>query len=172
MISVSKDFYTPGQIQVGLTRIDHTYRSGMGQIGAIQLTIKDDIIKKSANTHLNMFIDNVRLITDQEVEISTVPVYTYVLIVDTTTITSTGQIENAESLMLYPNPASSTVHLASSESTLQQVEVFNVAGQRLMHRRMQSNQYTISVANWSEGVYLLRVQTDKGLHQKRMIVRR
>lgn len=172
MISVSKDFYTPGQIQVGLTRIDHTYRSGMGQIGAIQLTIKDDIIKKSANTHLNMFIDNVRLITDQEVEISTVPVYTYVLIVDTTTITSTGQIENAENLMLYPNPASSTVHLVSPESTLQQVEVFNVAGQRLMHRKMHSNQHTISVANWSEGVYLLRVQTDKGLHQKRMIVRR
>lgn len=172
MISVSKDFYTPGQIQVGLTRIDHTYRSGMGQIGAIQMTIKDDIIKKSVNTHLNMFIDNVRLISDQEVEISTVPVYTYVLIVDTTTITSTEQIEKGENLLLYPNPASSTVHLESTESKLQQVEIFNVAGQRLMHKTMQSNQHTISVADLSEGVYLLRIQTDKGLHQKRMLVRR
>jgi hypothetical protein len=172
MISVSKDFYTPGQIQVGLTRIDHTYRSGMGQIGAIQMTIKDDIIKKSANTHLNMFIDNVRLISDQEVEISTVPVYTYVLIVDTTVTTSLGEIETGEKLLVYPNPASSTVHLESTESILQQVEVFNVAGQRLMHKTMQSNQHTIPVADLSEGIYLLRVQTDKGLHQKRMIVRR
>lgn len=172
MISVSKDFYTPGQIQVGLTRIDHTYRSGMGQIGAIQMTIKDDIIKKSANMHLNMFIDNVRLISDQEVEISTVPVYTYILIVDTTTITSTGQIETTENLIVYPNPAKSTIHLQSEQGELQQVEVFNMAGQRLMLKNMQSKQGTIPVANLSEGVYVLRIQTDKGLHQKRVVIKR
>lgn len=172
MIAVSKDFYTPGQIQVGLTRIDHTYRSGMGQIGAIQMTIKDDIIKKSANTHLNMFIDNVRLISDQEVEISTVPVYTYVLIVDTTTITSTGAVENLNNLLVYPNPASSTIYLESEQSILQQMEVFNVAGQQIFSKNLNSNQHTLSVANLSEGIYLLRVQTDKGLHQKRMVVRR
>jgi hypothetical protein len=40
MIGIYKDFYTSGEIEVALTRIDHLSATGGGAIGEIVLTIK------------------------------------------------------------------------------------------------------------------------------------
>jgi subtilisin-like proprotein convertase family protein len=172
MISISKDFYTQGQIHVGLTRIDQTPINGLGQIGLIQMTIKDDIIKKSNNVHLNMHIDNVRFITDQENEIPTVPVYTYVLILDTTTITNNPIIEDAANLTIYPNPASSIVHLQSDNSIINQFNVFNASGQEVYSKLANDNRTQFPVSDLPSGIYVIRVQTNKGLYNKRFVIRR
>lgn len=170
MISVSKNFHNQGEIQVGLTRINHIPRNGFGQIGLVQMTIKDDIIKKSANIHLNMHIDNVRLITDQEVEIPTTIVYTYVLILDTL-MTGQTNIQDAATLSIFPNPASSVVHLQSDNSKIQQLQVLNMAGQLVLNQNVEDSRTTFSVADFVSGVYILQVQTDKGIFNKKIVVR-
>lgn len=169
MIAVSKDNPTVGQVDVGLTRTDQMTRSGFGQIGVIQMTIKDDIIQKSRLVRLNTHIDGARLIDNNEIEIGTTPVYTYVLI---STPTSVDNIGEAAHLDIFPNPAQSLVQIQSSEE-IEYIEVINAAGQTVLNQPLNGVLGTqMDVSKLTVGVYVLRVQTTNGLQNRRIVVQR
>jgi hypothetical protein len=169
MIAVSRDNPTIGQIDVGLTRTNQMTRSGMGQIGVIQMTIKDDIIQKSRLVRLNTHIDGARVIDNNEIEIGTTPVYTYVLI---TTPTGIDAVSDAAHLDIFPNPAQSLVQIQSSEA-MQSIEVINAAGQVVLNQPLNEVLGTqVDVSKLTVGVYVLRVQTTNGLQNRRIVVQR
>jgi len=72
---------------------------------------------------------------------------------------------------IYPNPASDEALLLSGDLQVEQIEAINALGQTL-HSIHPSGERTtrLDVSEWNEGVYTLRIRTDKGVAEKRLVV--
>ena len=72
----------------------------------------------------------------------------------------------AETVKVYPNPASNTISVRTSEGVLvDSVSIYSVQGQLLGTYKAQS----ISVANLASGVYVLQIATNKGTVSQQLI---
>jgi hypothetical protein len=80
----------------------------------------------------------------------------------------TGMDENKALVKVYPNPTKDIVTIEADGMT--QVLVYNALGQCLIQKEVAENQTTIDLQNMSEGLYLLRVKTEKGLFSKRITI--
>ena len=74
----------------------------------------------------------------------------------------------AIAVKVYPNPSSNVLNvlLESKDATIRSLSVFNVLGQQLMQvpsRSKQSTQEQISLDNLASGAYIIRIETDKGI---------
>jgi hypothetical protein len=63
-----------------------------------------------------------------------------------------------------PNPATNVLNIATDEQTVK-VEIYSINGALIS----SGNQKTIDISSLNQGIYLLMVQTDKGLTQTRFI---
>jgi hypothetical protein len=169
MISVQKDFYYQGKIEVALVRIDHTNRDGTGQIGTLNLTIKDDILKKSTTQRLDLLISDVRIITNTETErlASTPPTDILVTIITATTDLTAG----ATYVNVFPNPAKTILNIQSNDE-IQSLRLYNLAGQEIQSVAVQDLNTQLNIQHLAQGMYVLKVQTTQGIQtQKVQIVR-
>ncbi|MDN3620702.1 T9SS type A sorting domain-containing protein [Polaribacter undariae] len=67
---------------------------------------------------------------------------------------------------MYPNPASSILKIDADNFTLKDVEIFNVLGKKVF----ASTESEINIAHLVNGVYLLKIESDKGnIGTKRII---
>ena len=69
-------------------------------------------------------------------------------------------------VLLYPNPVlrSTTLQIKKANNNMSMIEVFNSMGQRVYAKRMTANLYNTSIdipANWSTGIYMIRVSDSK-----------
>jgi hypothetical protein len=169
MISVQKDFYYQGKIEVAVVRIDQTNRDGMGQIGTLNLTIKDDILRKSSTQRLDLLISDVRIITNIETErfASTPP--TDILV--STITTTTGLTAATTYVNVFPNPAKTNLNIQSNDE-IQSLRLYNLAGQEIQSVQVQNLSTQLNIQHLAQGVYILKVQTTQGIQtQKVQIVR-
>jgi hypothetical protein len=168
MISVQKDFYYQGKIEVAVVRIDHTNRDGTGQIGTLNLTIKDDILK-STTQRLDLLISDVRIITNIETErlASTPP--TDILI---STTTATTDLTAATTYVnVFPNPAKTDLNIQSNDE-IEWLRLYNLAGQEIQSILVQGLTTQLNIQHLAQGMYVLKVQTTQGIQtQKVQIVR-
>ncbi|MCH2023389.1 MAG: T9SS type A sorting domain-containing protein [Saprospiraceae bacterium] len=164
MISVQKDYYYQGHIDVSVVRVDHTNRSGMGQIGTLVLTIKDDILK-STNQRLDMLISNVRIITNVETERTASTPPTDILIT-TPSATKTFSKE-AINISVFPNPANTFMNINSNDE-IQQIMLYNPAGQLLYSLGNNAYGAQLNIRDLNSGIYILQVQTLHGFTTKKV----
>jgi PKD repeat protein len=68
---------------------------------------------------------------------------------------SIKEIDEPFTLSLYPNPATTTIELASNEQ-LETVMIYNTLGTLVYQEKIQGNSAKISVNDFPKGVYLLR----------------
>jgi hypothetical protein len=73
-------------------------------------------------------------------------------------------IEEAN-LMVYPNPANSSVFIGSTE--VKRIEIYNITGE-LVASEFNSNR--IDVSNLPNGLYVFRLTTSKGKSNKTVII--
>lgn len=64
-------------------------------------------------------------------------------------------------LNVFPNPADNNLKIEAEG--LNQVTVYNMLGQQVFESHCEGNILNVNVSGWSEGVYLMKVQTAKGL---------
>ncbi|HEY5824672.1 MAG TPA: T9SS type A sorting domain-containing protein [Cyclobacteriaceae bacterium] len=84
------------------------------------------------------------------------------------TVTSVEKIEEPK-LWIYPNPTDGVLHIAATESGDYQVELFNLQGQKLIHKNFSISGDTqvqwVNLQEYTEAVYLLRISnTTTGKH--------
>ncbi len=80
-----------------------------------------------------------------------------------------GIIENeAKNLVIYPNPASSTIKFSGDQ--VQKVVIYDVLGQVVMIKTITNN--TLSLSNLNNGVYFVEMHTELGIQTKRLVVSR
>jgi len=72
------------------------------------------------------------------------------------------------SITLYPNPTNSEVNI-SSENIINSIEIFNSLGQRVYQSVVNSNTKTIDISSFTNGVYILGVNTENGVIREKII---
>lgn len=82
----------------------------------------------------------------------------------------TGIDENDASEKVYPNPAKGFVTVEAEG--VKSVSVYNTLGQCVLQKEVTGDQTTVDLQNASEGLYLLRIETEKGTYSKRITLAR
>ena len=82
----------------------------------------------------------------------------------------TGIDENDASVKVFPNPAKGFVTVEAEG--MKSVSVYNTLGQCILQKIVAGNQTTVDLQNASEGLYLLRIETEKGTCSKRITLAR
>jgi hypothetical protein len=101
---------------------------------------------------------------------------TYLLDVNLTRTASLGVNENqfADSIKVYPNPAKDFVTINSNDfdGELNQINLINIQGQSIFTNNTsnQSKIINLPINNFSEGIYMLQLQTTKGILTKKLII--
>ncbi len=62
---------------------------------------------------------------------------------------------------VFPNPANDILVVTDTEA-MQRIEVYNIAGHKVVDEKVNGNEHKINVAELPQGVYILRVITAKG----------
>lgn len=73
------------------------------------------------------------------------------------------------STSVYPNPAKDVVNLTSS-SKMNRVEMFNIMGQKVSEKSVNTNSTSVNVANLNAGTYVVKVYTNAGVSTKKIVV--
>lgn len=71
-------------------------------------------------------------------------------------------------LQVYPNPAGSEVHVVSP-SVIQKIEVYSVNGKLINQLQPFTLSPTINLAGLNPGIYLLRIQTNNQLYNRKIV---
>ena len=94
--------------------------------------------------------------------------------IDTGYITTTFQalsnpnFDLDNSISVYPNPTSNVITIKANE-TLKAVQLFDVQGRVLVTKIEEKNQINFDVSHFSNGVYFLKVTTEKGSKTERIV---
>lgn len=166
LLNIQYDFSQQGAIEVAVARRDRNNISGSGEIGKLNLTIQNDILRNVSTRDMNIGISNIRLIQNDNTVIGTNP---QTGVVTVNLVSSSQSIEDVN-LEIFPNPASAELNLKSTNTNIESVTVINLTGQILyVDKNVNSNLSKIDISSLAEGIYLIQVQTDKGLTTKKLV---
>lgn len=87
------------------------------------------------------------------------------------TIVATDGVEENEAIRIsiFPNPATDVLNIASE--SINRVEVFNMAGQRVWAGDYSESEITIATGNWAPGTYMVKVTANGTAKVEKIIVR-
>jgi hypothetical protein len=87
--------------------------------------------------------------------------------------TGIGNIEDKNSIVLYPNPATGSVSIESSALSFTGVDVFNILGQKVKAAAtVSASKIILNTSSLASGFYSVRILTDKGFIVRKFEVRR
>ena len=69
---------------------------------------------------------------------------------------------------VYPNPTSGTLHIEAEN--IETICMYNLLGEKLFETSASGNSYEYDFSPQEAGVYFIRIQTDKGIVTKRVMV--
>lgn len=173
LLHVQKSFDRVGQIEVAISRKDKTPVDGYGPIGALNFTIKDDLIMGrllvSDSIISPVTISDVRLIDHNNTEIGTTPLTGSITILELLSIDPPKK-ENLD-IQLFPNPTDGLLNIISKKARITSIQLFNATGQ-LIDQNSTPDQYEnkISMEHLATGVYFLSIQTDQGVFNQKVQV--
>jgi hypothetical protein len=76
----------------------------------------------------------------------------------------------AESLSIYPNPATDHLNI-TSDSEITQVDVYNQIGQRVYSEVVKNSTFSLNTLSFEAGVYFVRVTTPAGVSTQKVMIR-
>ncbi len=177
MISIQRAFIAPGRIDIGLTRTDHTNRTGFGQFAELFITIEDDIlfqgnpeIEAITSVEALFNVTNVLIVNRDGEALDVITMETTSLIQGETS--STNNIKLNDQVQIFPNPASDQIFVNTKGLIIEELEVFELTGTLVKQRTVNGNQAKLSTSGLENGVYIVRIQTKEGVVNRRVVVQR
>lgn len=71
---------------------------------------------------------------------------------------------------IYPNPSTGIVHVSTDQEIIE-LHVFDMSGKAVAIRTQEvNNKMTLDFSNVQSGVFLVQVETDKGMHPERVVI--
>lgn len=165
LISLFRVSPTQDRIDIAITRTDGLNNSGNGAIGKLHITIEDVIFRNTIFRRAEFGIENVRLIDRNELEIPVAPEYTTSWV---SVSTSTDNPELANSIHLYPTPASNALFVKTEGLNLLGIQVLDQVGRVVANFDQPDNGMDIS--QLPAGSYIAKVATDRGVAHKQIVV--
>jgi len=83
---------------------------------------------------------------------------------------STKSPDREKLVSVYPNPTNDFAMIYSKYLYMKQIEVINALGQVCSTQQSAGGTARVDVQNLPQGVYTLRIQTDEGVVEKRLVV--
>lgn len=72
--------------------------------------------------------------------------------------------------MMGPNPANDILNLTSKDNTIISVQIYDIMGKSIYHRKTLANSLQINVSDFTPGVYVTEVTTPDGRNVKKLII--
>lgn len=173
-ISIAKDLKLNGQLKCAITRIDHATRSGSGQIGQVSFVITTDNINGSHLSYYNMhvWLSDITMIDNNGNILDINPGQDSSQVEFEPTGIAELQSANYE-LQMNPNPASSEVTVSMSKNLLGgEIKLMNIEGRILFEKPILTTNEKFQTTNLANGIYLMKVKTEKGILTKRLVIAR
>ena len=82
----------------------------------------------------------------------------------------TDNIYILNKIQLYPNPATDFVNI-KSDIHINIVKIYNIAGEVIANEKANSKSYLLNTSRFKAGIYLFQIETDKGMINKRLILK-
>jgi hypothetical protein len=167
MITINKDFFSHGRVDIALTRINHMDRNGHGKIADLIIVIDDDLYKRSMPFELTF--SGYTAWDDQAEEIALVARDGQFNIEDpNTAITPLFEPK----LSLYPVPAQNLLQIHHPGSRLLSSRLYDLQGRQLpteLTLHPQTSQ--LRMGNLPTGFYLLEMNFEEGKLVKKISIR-
>lgn len=74
------------------------------------------------------------------------------------------------SVFVYPNPSSGKIQVTSTKYQVSRLEVYNLLGEKIYFTDYQILQSPIDLSQKPDGLYFLKIKTDKGIISKKMVL--
>lgn len=75
---------------------------------------------------------------------------------------------NTQKVQIYPNPVKEQMNI-SSQKTIEQVKVFNMAGQLVVSTKVDDKTASLNLSSLKSGVYIVQITTSEGIETKKVI---
>ena len=72
---------------------------------------------------------------------------------------------------LYPNPTTGILTLQDSREPLRRIVIYDIYGNVLQTKEVDANQVELDVSHLAAGLYMIRVETEKGMAVRRFVKR-
>jgi hypothetical protein len=82
-----------------------------------------------------------------------------------------GELDLANNVLIYPNPAKESVEVVSNGFTIQKVELMNIAGQIISTINSNETIVKMNISTLSSGVYLVKVYASEGTTTKQLVIK-
>ncbi len=164
-----------GDILENVTRVIFTYDASNNPTSALRQDWKDnswvtlDFDRHSYNENNLLTNDAYKYWNSSGTEImdgdSSVYYYQYA-------VTGINEIEPAEkNICIYPNPSNGKFTLTSN-SIIQSIVIFNISGKLIYSDSafIQQKQREIDLSGYNKGVYILKIQTRKGIDVTKLLI--
>lgn len=167
--------YVEEQLDLGITRIDGNAVDGFGKIGQIDYIINSDILDgriDDGDAHFIVSVNGVKMIdsTGNELDINLENTPSTLVFAKTET-TNTNNLELAQKIDLFPNPASEKVIIRISDLEGETLEIFNNFGQSILEKNINNSQIELNTKEWSAGIYFVKIKTAEGVVSKRFVLK-
>jgi hypothetical protein len=177
-LEVQKNFKSAGKVEIGLVRKDRVGKSGFGSFGGMSIDIITGNIAGRTNGYLKNYIlkcsvDNIKIIDFRGKEIESVGGF------DSTVIeyqaNGINELDWNNKISVLPNPAKNQFNIvATNDVFIKQIRIVNVLGENINQLQFGNStsqkQISIPLENYTNGVYLIGIETNKGTTVKRLVV--
>ena len=89
-------------------------------------------------------------------------------------LTSMEETNNNEiNIAVYPNPANDNITISNEGEITKEsiVSIFDIEGRRIMQKKFKNqNMFEIDVNMLPKGVFLIKIQTEKGIESKKLVI--
>lgn len=158
MITLQKDFFTNGRIDVGMSRNDQTEQMGMGKIAQISFVTVENLSGKTATLFETLYMEPVDVVamnlTESQKTVSTLG-DSIVLYEEQNGVYNPWQGDETAEIKLWPNPTHGKVNLESTNGNPFEVKVFDLSGKLLLQQSSEENLAEVNLYHLPAGCYLL-----------------
>lgn len=168
-MSIAKDFPQQGEIKAAITRIDHTNRSGFGEIGKVKLVINTDNIdgKTYATFPFEAYITALEAVDahGKPIDLNEGADTTYVSYVPN----AIAAITENRSFSVYPNPANNVLFIESNLNVSADFKLLNTIGETVQEwTNVKSAK--MNVLDLPTGLYCIDAHYPNGQQIRKRIV--
>lgn len=169
-LDIDKPFYQAGQIKTAITRIDHTTRSGNGEIGQVNMKIttgningknleyytmanfiSDLIVIDSAGNHLQF---------DAGADSATIQYEPLGI----SNLNWNGEVD------VYPNPTTNLLNIKSGNLPINSITIVNLLGETAIYQTgLNEKQVQLNTSTLPQGTYIMKLQSGKQMYYTRFV---
>ncbi|MDD4149467.1 MAG: immunoglobulin domain-containing protein [Bacteroidales bacterium] len=79
--------------------------------------------------------------------------------------------KNADDILIYPNPAKDYLTISDISNNIENIEIISVTGQVIKSFSVNSNEITLNLTNFAEGIYFVKLKRNNEILTKKIIIR-